>query len=88
MNNLSIHKSLSIGVITYIVAALLSFTYGGIYTEIIIEGSPATFPNIMGSLFGALIIGVPFFFVGFAVSYVIRWLKDKWQQKRFANKIS
>ena len=73
--DLMIKKSLRKGVIGGVVLFLLSFLYGGIYTEIIKEGLEFSFVNLLAGVVGALFFGAIAFVLVFLISLVVYLIK-------------
>jgi len=65
--DIKVEKALKYGSWGYIILALFSFFYGGIYTEMIVEGLEMTIGNLIYSILGALFVGI----IGFVIVFVI-----------------
>lgn len=70
-------KVFKIPLIIWVCIFLISFFYGGIYTEIYIEGLPFTLENILLAILGAVMAGFFFFLLTLIVSYIYYKTKEK-----------
>lgn len=76
--NKILQKSVFVGLICYLVLGTFSFLYGGIYTEIFIEGNLFSFQNLFISFLGAyILIGPIGFFPGFVLSLAFLYMKNR-----------
>ncbi len=73
----TVKKSIRNGLYALCAVWVISFVYGGIYTEIIGEGIGFSINNIFFAAIGAIIAGVPFFLLMFIGSLIFYYFKTK-----------
>jgi len=75
--DVSLKKSIRNGLYAGIIITLFSFIYGGIYTEMIVEGIGFSLGNILLAIIGAVFAGIPFFLLVFVISLIVFYFKEK-----------
>lgn len=71
-------KSVRNGLIGWAILAAISFLYGGIYTEMMVEGLGFSLQNVLLALFGAILVTlIPGFVLVFAISLIVFYIKNK-----------
>ncbi len=73
----SLDKSLRNAVYSFIVGFLITFSYGFIYNNLIIDGYKFNIENTLYGIIGSALGGILFFIFCFVVSYVIYYFKDR-----------
>lgn len=73
----NLKKSIRNGLYAFIPIALLTFFYGGIYNEMIVEGMGFSLENMMFALIGSIIAGVYIFLPVFVISLIYFYFKTK-----------
>ena len=71
----NLSKSIRNGLYAWLIFALISFSWG-IY-DFIIEEVKFNFVNLLWTIFGAILATVMFFVLGFAISLIVYYFKEK-----------
>lgn len=77
-----LRKSIRNGFYGFFIMFLISFIYGGIYTEMISEGLGISFYNIILALIGSIYYSCNIFIPIFIISIIIYYLKENNKNKR------
>ncbi len=76
MNNKTT-KSLKIAITIYLIGVVISFFYGGVYTEMYLEGLGFNIINLLFALIGAFIVMIPILILAFVITFIVYYVKNK-----------
>lgn len=80
MENKILKKSIRKGLFIGLTISLISFFYGGIYTEMYIGGLEPSFLNFIYALIGSLIFGFIFYCIIFILSFSFLYIKEPYNK--------